>query len=574
MSSISGLSGINGKVSITGLSGGSSGSSSSSSTFINIIVTSLATIANAVITILTVTNLIADQITVTTLIVEGSVVQDGNLVVNGTLDVHGNDTFGTALVPVISTFYGDVNISENITAASATLSNELEVNILTVLGDLSVAGESGFTGLISAFGGATLTGVLQVTGFFNISGPITSNVLTLNGTSSVIITAGGQLTLTAGNTNFTTSNFNIESTTINMVSGGVLTLIGGASAEINADLVNILGEVINIGDIVGESEVFINQVLYVPVEAAIGVDSSPGVGLLNLKNAEGIRTSSTNIVTPTQVGYLSDLPGHLGAFFARLSVNNTFTAHNYQTISNDLSNDQAVLSLNDTLNLIYAGNGSNVRLSARAFTGIYDSNANWDTSNFMVGDKAGTLVNSTTSNCNYIGVQAGQRLAGSGNNLFGTLCMSITDASVEGFSCYGNNIQSTSGNFNCSAFGNNAVITKNNTVVLGGVSATVVVPNAIEIDTPALACTVVGVSGTGECYMPFRGTAYKKVLIYIDNLEGVCTVDFPVPFTKEPILACFNNSVAPSDITLLNETTIEITIAGTTKTGIYSLEGF
>lgn len=553
MSSITGFSGGSGKVSISGLSGGSSsgGSSGSGDTFINIFVTGLATIAEAVISILNVTNLTADQITVNDLIITGSVSQDGNLDVTGYLHVLGAFTVGTDITSPASVLFGSLTVHDQVEATSLKITGVSDFE-----GDVNVAGS------LDAAGEVSMGGLVTVSGILNANGSIVTNAI--DSPDVLEMTAVGVMNLSAGEA------FNIDS-------ADIVDITGGTSVNINSIL---------IVDINGATAVNVDSVFDINLTAlkinANGLLTGPlgievgdaGSGLLDITNAEGIQTSISNIVTPTQVGYLSDLPGHLGSFFARLAADNTFTQHNYQTLTNDLSNTQAITSILDVQNMIYDTH-ANLHLESPSTTGIYGANGDWATGCIIMGPDAARNINSSANFCTYIGLNAGRYLSGLSNVFIGTNCMAGPYfASVQGFICVGGDIQSTGGSSNCCAFGNNAVITKDNVVVLGGVSATVIVPNAIEIDTPPLACTVVGISGTGDCFMPFRGTAYKKVLISIDNLEGVCTVNFPVPFTQPPILACFSASVAPSDITTLNTTTIEITIVGTSKTGIYSLEGF
>jgi hypothetical protein len=74
-------------------------------------------------------------------------------------------------------------------------------------------------------------------------------------------------------------------------------------------------------------------------------------------------------------------------------------------------------------------------------------------------------------------------------------------------------------------------------------------------------------SGTIVCSMPFRGSSYKKVIIYCNATLGAATYTFPVSFTYTPI-------DVTSTGTVTSLTTTSITITGTTSTGFIIIEGY
>jgi len=74
-------------------------------------------------------------------------------------------------------------------------------------------------------------------------------------------------------------------------------------------------------------------------------------------------------------------------------------------------------------------------------------------------------------------------------------------------------------------------------------------------------------SGTIVCSMPFRGSSYKKVIIYCNATLGAATYTFPVSFTYTPI-------DVTSTGTVTSLTTTSITITGATSTGFIIIEGY
>jgi hypothetical protein len=94
---------------------------------------------------------------------------------------------------------------------------------------------------------------------------------------------------------------------------------------------------------------------------------------------------------------------------------------------------------------------------------------------------------------------------------------------------------------------------------------------ATNINSTATQTTVSGsTSGSIICSMPFQGSSYKKVIIYVNNLTStLLTYTYPVAFTFNPMLSyATTGTVTPtSDAT-------HITISGTSGGGWITLEGY
>ena len=76
-------------------------------------------------------------------------------------------------------------------------------------------------------------------------------------------------------------------------------------------------------------------------------------------------------------------------------------------------------------------------------------------------------------------------------------------------------------------------------------------------------------SGSIVCSQPFKGPAYKKVIIYSDSLIGSASYTYPTVFVNSPVITSGNSSLVSS----LSATAVTITTTTSTSTFII-IEGF
>jgi len=200
--------------------------------------------------------------------------------------------------------------------------------------------------------------------------------------------------------------------------------------------------------------------------------------------------------------------------------------------------------------------------------------------NTAVGNYCGYSI-STGGQNSLLGAHAGGQITTGQTNSFVGYSSGSTDSTCSNSSILGANAQV--GNFsNSTALGANTTCTAAHQIMLGTSSECVVFPGTTANGSAQFAGplqmnqsrSIVAGSTSGQIIvtMPEQGTAYKKVVIYCDALDGNASYTFPVAFDYIP------DAIISSSLTLLSIsslTTSAITLDATSsQTGFVILEGF
>lgn len=115
------------------------------------------------------------------------------------------------------------------------------------------------------------------------------------------------------------------------------------------------------------------------------------------------------------------------------------------------------------------------------------------------------------------------------------------------------------------------VVDSTNTILLGRNTSTVTTVNGF-IAPAATQTTVAGsIAGTAVFSQTFTGTTFKRVLIYLNALNGTASYTYPTPFTNKPSFSP-TNDIAAGIVTSLSNTAV--TVTGVVTTGFVELVGY
>jgi len=92
---------------------------------------------------------------------------------------------------------------------------------------------------------------------------------------------------------------------------------------------------------------------------------------------------------------------------------------------------------------------------------------------------------------------------------------------------------------------------------------------------PDVAQTTINGSTSGSIIasQPYAGTAYKKVVIYCNALDGSATYTFPTPYTYTPD-SIVSSSLSSLSVSSLTTTSVMMTTTLGAVSGFLLLEGF
>lgn len=276
---------------------------------------------------------------------------------------------------------------------------------------------------------------------------------------------------------------------------------------------------------------------------------------------------TTTITSGTSGRVLYDNAGVLG----EMTNTGTGTVNVLQTAPTILTS----LALGTAFTLSDSG-GGNSRMFSQSAGGIFSI----DTDRFLFRNQAAThtfLDINDSSNSVAIGRNSSTAITLSGPTLIGaSLTLKTTS---------GNNGQITlpaTGifTFDCdrTVFRNAAttntyidVDDSANTIALGRSTATVNTVNGYIAPNAAQTTVNGSVAGTAVFSQPFTGATLKRVLIYLNALNGTASYTFPTAFTNTPSIVA-TNDVAAGIVTA--RSTTAITVTGAVTSGFLELIGY
>lgn len=229
------------------------------------------------------------------------------------------------------------------------------------------------------------------------------------------------------------------------------------------------------------------------------------------------------------------------------------------------------------------GYGTLFRVTSGAFnTGIGSGAIDFITTgsrNTAVGRGSGTLLATTSSDNTFIGNAAGGGV--SHTSSFSTLLGSMTGQAAHGDACVflgykAGQYETAANKLFIDNQDRSTEATARTTSLIYGIFDASVANQRFAVNgiiQPGNAQTTTASSTSGDCTFsePFGGTAYKKVVIYINASTGTTSYTFPVAFTNTPGIV-ITSAVAAAVVTALSTTAV--TITGAATTGYIFLEGY
>lgn len=254
--------------------------------------------------------------------------------------------------------------------------------------------------------------------------------------------------------------------------------------------------------------------------------------VLSLQSADSTHPGLVNNTTQTFSG--------LKTFSTGINVS---AGQTYQL--NSVAVIKAITGSNDW----FFGNAGNLTLSGASNVGVGTSSLSQLTTgagNTAIGHQSGFLgvgTLNTSINCTYIGKIA------------------TTDG--------GNYTNSTALGQGSTIYASNQMVFGDTNITDNQFTGTITTTDSLNLANPQT--TLTGSAGTAVCSEPFRGSSYKKVIIYLNGYTdtGTQTYTFPTAFSHTPYVYGLTAGVSGATATT---TTVKFTV--TIQTGFVFLEGY